>query len=98
MFHGKKCPRHEKRLSKLVSELFAAATERGRLFCGILLNEVGNLSELVGQQGREKCNRVLTASFRQSCSEEPQLYWISGETMVAFRLRANVESRPTLKD
>ena len=77
---GKRWPRvHEKRLSKLVSDLFSAAPERGgRVLCGTLLNEVGNLSELVDELGREKFNRALTASLRQSCSEEPQIYWSSG--------------------
>ena len=64
-FRGKRWPRvHEKRLSKLVSDLFSAATERGgSVLCGILLNEVGNLSELVDELGREKLDRVLTACF-----------------------------------
>ena len=72
-FTSKKWHQHEARLSQLVSELFIAARERGRALSGILLNEVGNLSELVDEQGRQNMNSMLQTRFLQSCQEEPNI-------------------------
>ena len=89
-------PKHRRRLHVLVSDLFTAATERGRVLWGILLNEVGNMSELLDHCGRQNFDGMLRDGFRQSCGEEPQLYWSKGETMAAFRPAVTVERLPSL--
>ena len=58
--HGRN---HETRLNRLMSELFEAATVRGRTLVGILLNEVGNMSELVSKEGRRNFDGMLRNSF-----------------------------------
>ena len=60
---GAKWPKHEIRLHSLVLDLFNAATQRGRALVGILLNEVGNMSDLVTEEGRNNFNRMLVNSF-----------------------------------
>ena len=82
---GTKWPKHETRLRSLVVDLFNAATQRGRALVGILLNEVGNMSDLVTEEGRNNFNRMLVNSFRDARGEEPQVHWSLGETMAAFR-------------
>ena len=79
-----------------MSELFIAAKDRGRALLGIPLDEVGNLSDLVDEQRRQSMSGMLAASFRQSCSEEPHIYWSQGETVAACRPHFDVESLPTL--
>ena len=66
-------------MRELVSNLFTAATARGRLLWGILLNEVGNLSNLLNTVARQKFDAMLTEAFQDSCGETPQMHWSPGE-------------------
>ena len=90
-FTGKGWYKHEGRLIVLVQELFDQATERGRALLGVLLNEVGNLSDLVDDEGRKHMNVMLQTAFLRSCEEKPNIYWSKGETMAAFRPGVGVE-------
>ena len=58
-FTGQKWSKHEGRLLVLVQDLFHQATDRGRALLGVLLNEVGNLSDLVDDKGRENMDCML---------------------------------------
>ena len=95
-FTGQKWPRHEGRLIALVQALFHQATERGRGLLGVLLNEVGNLSELVDENGRQNMDRMLETSFQRSCGGVPNILWSEGETMAAFRPSVEVARLDTL--
>ena len=77
-FTGQKWPKHEGRLLVLVQDLFHQATDRGRALLGVLLNEVGNLSDLVDDRGRENMDCMLQTGFLRSCQEEPNIYWSEG--------------------
>ena len=94
----KKKDGHEDRLLRLVQDLFGQAGGRGRALLGILLNEVGNLSDLVKDQGRKNMDAVLQKAFQLSCQEAPNIHWSEGETMVAFRPGVEVQHLDPLKD
>ena len=67
---------------------------------GILLNEIGNLSDLVQGQEREKINDVLKEAFYTAGASKhghPQIFWSDGETLGAFRAEVDVRSLPTLE-
>ena len=54
---------------------------------GILLCEVGNLSDPITPEGRERLEEVLGFAFKENGAAEhgpPQFFWSNGETMAAF--------------
>ena len=66
---------------------------------GILLNEIGNLSDLVQGQEREKINDVLKEAFRTAGASKhghPKIFWSDGETLGAFRAEVSVRPLSTL--
>ena len=67
---------------------------------GILLNEIGNLSDLVQGQEREKINDVLKDAFYIAGASKhgsPLIFWSDGETLGAFRAEVSVRPLPTLE-
>ena len=55
---------------------------------GILLCEVGNLSDPITPEGRKRLEEVLGLAFKETGAGEhgpPQFFWSNGETMVAFK-------------
>ena len=66
---------------------------------GLLLNVVGDMSELITSAGTERLDEVLAAAFEQPGVSEygrPQLFWSEGETMAAFRCGDQVLTLPLL--
>ena len=61
-----KWPRHSARLHTLVTDLFTAAAVRGRTLWGILLCEVGSMSDHLDMKARLKFDGMLTKAFGQS--------------------------------
>ena len=60
---------------------------------GLLLNEVGNMSDLLTEEGKEKLQEVLMNAFKQAGATEhgpPQFFWSEGETMATFRAEVQV--------
>ena len=60
---------------------------------GILLCEVGNISDPITPEGRERLEEVLEFAFKETGAAEhgpPQFCWSNGETMVAFKAEAQV--------
>ena len=90
--------KHGPRLTRLVTELFEANAhdERPHQLLGILLNEVGNLSDLLDGECRDKFGDMMTNSFFSAAENEPQICWSPGETMAAFRSDINVKCLPQL--
>ena len=73
-------------------DLFTDLLKEGVL--GLLLNEVGNMSDLVTVEGgQERLEEVLVAAFEKAGATEhglPQFLWSKGETMAAFRSEVQV--------
>ena len=67
---------------------------------GILLCEVGNISDPITPEGRERLKEVLESAFKETGAAEhgpPQFFWSNdeffwsnGETMAAFKAEAQV--------
>ena len=60
---------------------------------GLLLNEVGNMSDLPTEEGKEKLQEVLMNAFKQAGATDhgpPQFFWSEGETMATFRAEVHV--------
>ena len=54
---------------------------------GILLCEVGNISDPITSEGRERLKEVLESAFKETGAAEhgpPQFFWGNDEIMVAF--------------
>ena len=97
---GNKWPKHKERLKRLVSDFFREAPANGRALVGILLNEVGSLSDLVSTEGRRNFEAMLKICFLENINEEPAvLAWAPspGETMAAFRGSVKAECLPRLE-
>jgi hypothetical protein len=90
--------KHGPRLTRLVTELFEASAGHGRHheLLGILLNEVGNLSDLLDDKCRDTFGNMMTNAFFSAAEIEPRIIWSPGETMAAFRSDINVECLPQL--
>ena len=59
----------------------------------ILLNEVGNLSDPITPEGKERLEEVLRCAFQETGADEygpPKFLWSNGETMVAFKAETQV--------
>ena len=67
-----------------------------RPLLGILLNEVGNLTDLFNDEDKGKFNKMMYEAFMLATRDEPQLHWSNGETMAAFRSEVKVECLPPL--
>ena len=60
---------------------------------GLLLNEVGNMSDLVSVEGKKRLESVVEEAFENAGAIEhgpPQFFWSRGETMAAFRCELKV--------
>ena len=60
---------------------------------GILLCEVGNLSDPITPEGAKRLAEVLGLAFEEAGAAEhgpPQFFWGDGETMAAFEAGAQV--------
>ena len=90
--------KHRPRLLRLVSELFEASAGHGRPheLQGILLNEVGNMSDLLNDECKDKFGDMMSTAFIEATGSEPQILWSLGETMAAFRSEVTVECLPQL--
>ena len=90
--------KHRPRLVRLVNELFEANAGHGRhhKLLGILLNEVGNLSDLLDDECRNTFGDMMSEAFLSNAGIEPQIMWSPGETMAAFRPDIRVECLPQL--
>ena len=74
---------------KLLTQLVALLQSKEEP-AGIFLNEIGNLSDLVEGQEREKINGVLKDAFNIAGHGNPQIFWSDGETLEAFRAEVSV--------
>ena len=75
---------HEPALLDLFTQLLKAE-ERPQ---GLLLCEVGNLSDLITAEGKTRLEHVLERAFRLAGAVEHgalQFLWSEGETMAAFK-------------
>ena len=81
---------HKPALLELFIQLLVAE-ERPQ---GLLLCEVGNLSDLITPEGRSRLECVLRLAFQHAGALEhgaPQFFWSKGETMAAFKAELNVK-------
>ena len=62
-----------------------------RPLLGILLNEVGNLTDLFNDEDKGKFNEMMYEAFMLATGDMPQLHWSNGETMAAFRSEVEVD-------
>ena len=67
--------KHRSRLTRLVTELFEACAGQGRRneLLGVLLNEVGNMSDLFDDDCRDKFKDMMTDAFLSAAMIEPQI-------------------------
>ena len=77
---GSRWQKHRKRVFNIVVKLLT--TKR---LLGVLLNEVGNLSDLLDPKSKEKFTNMILHAFQEAGYEEPTIFWSNGETMAAFR-------------
>ena len=79
--------KHRPRLKRLLKQLLDEEV------VGILLCEVGNMSDLVTTAGKALFEDLIREVFHQSLSDAmPQIYWTEGgETLAMFRHEALVE-------
>ena len=83
---------HKKHVGKL-RELFSNLLMTNEKPQGILLCEVGSLSDLITPEGRFNLEEVLRLAFLEAGAAEhgpPQFFWSNGETMVAFESKVQV--------
>ena len=83
---------------KLLKQLVGLLTTQERP-AGLLLNEVGNLSEVLDAQQRDEFNALLTEAFAKAGASEhgnPRIIWSYGETVAAFRAELAVTAMPPL--
>ena len=81
--------KHAGKLREMFSNLLMTKQEPQ----GILLCEVGNLSDPITPEGRERLEEVVGFAFKETGAAEhgpPQLFWSNGETMAAFKAEAQV--------
>ena len=86
-FTKKHWRKHEKGLLKLFTDLLKEKV------LGLLVNEVGNMSDLVTVDGKTRQEEVLKAAFKKAGATEhgmPRFFWSEGETMAAFRAEVRV--------
>ena len=83
--------KHGPRVFKLVTELFKACQGRRHEVLGVLLNEVGNMSDLLDPTCKDKFEDTITEAFFTAATAEPQIMWSPGETMAAFLPDVHVE-------
>ena len=88
---GSKWSKHRERLVKLVVDLLTT-----KPLLGVLLNEVGNLTDKLDPNDRRKFTEMLTEAFRAAGYNKPTVVWSAGETVAAFRSGVAVKSLPTL--
>ena len=75
-------------------EIFSALLRTNQKPQGILLCEVGNLSEPITPTGRQRLEEVLGLAFKEAGAVEhgpPQFFWSDGDTMAAFRAEVQVD-------
>ena len=61
---------------------------------GLLLNEVGNMDDLLSEESKRKLEDTLEEAFETVGAPGhggPRFFWSEGETMAAFRAGATVE-------
>ena len=86
-FHQQKWVEHKDVLLNLFTELLEQGIQ------GLLLNEVGNMSDLITVRGKKRLELVLEEAFEKVGATEqgpPQFFWSEGETMAAFRCEVKV--------
>ena len=79
---------------------FVALLESKERPAGLLLNEVGNLNDLLQEQQRQVFNNLLREAFHTAGASNhgnPQIFWSDGETVAAFRRALEVRPLATLK-
>ena len=60
---------------------------------GLLLNEVGNMSNLLTIESKGRLENVLTEAFQKAGASDhglPQFFWSEGSKMAAFRSEVQV--------
>ena len=81
-------------------DLFVALLQSKERPAGLLLNEVGNLNDLLQDLERQEFNDLLRQAFQTADASEhgsPQIIWSDGETVAAFRKEVEVVSLSTLR-
>ena len=78
---------HKKKLLDLFTDLLREPV------LGLLLCEVGNMSDLLTKKGKARLKDVLLAAFDEAGATEhgpPQYFWSKGDSMAAFRAEVQV--------
>ena len=91
--HGKSWDLHRECLARMVYNLLISSSWR---VVGILLNEVGNLDDLLDTEAKEKFTEMLNHGFKMAGFDKPTVLWSDGETVAAFHSQVTVERLPTL--
>ena len=84
----------QKKHAGKLQEIFSDLLMTNQKPQGILLCEVGNLSDPITPEGRERLEEVLGFAFKETGAAEhgpPQSFWSNGETMAAFKAEAQVQ-------
>ena len=88
-FNGNQWKRHRRRLLRLFTELMSSEQKP----LGLLLCEVGNMEDLMDEDGRTRLEEVIVEAFQNAGATEhgePQFFWSQGETMAAFKAEAEI--------
>ena len=88
-FSGKRWNEHKKVLVQLFTELLKNEVK------GVLLNEVGNMDDLLTPESRNRLESALGEAFEKAGAIKhgpPQFFWSKGETMAAFRHEVKVRN------
>ena len=90
--------KHRPRRYRLVTELFEASAAHGRRheLLGVLLNDAGNMSDLLDSDCKDKFGDMMSDAFISAAGCEPRILWNPGETMAAFRPEVIPECLPQL--
>ena len=86
-------PKWQKKHAGKLGEIFSNLLMTKQKPQAILLNEVGNLTDPITTEGRERLEEVLRSAFNETGAAEhgpPQFFWSSGETMAVFTAGARV--------
>ena len=81
--------KHTNALLQLFTELMLSEQR----VLGLLLCEVGNMSDLLAAEGKKRLEEVIATAFENAGATEhgePQFFWSKGETMAAFRAEVQV--------
>ena len=77
------------RLLKLFTDLLSDSQRP----IGLLLREVGNMSDLLNNDAKDTLRELMTNAFKDACATEqgdPQFFWDEGETLAVFKAGVQV--------